>query len=119
MGRLRVRTCTVRTGSQTRPSGRVPVDRFQVAATGLSLGASALLLSLGVGLVCDVRAREERAQANMQEARRTTLARIAIAERSERQHRLTEISRLRAELKAQEAELAAARRVRVQASREQ
>ncbi len=56
------------------PFGEVRVDRFQVAATGVSVGASGLLLALGVGLVCDARAREVDARARAHSEQRAARA---------------------------------------------
>jgi hypothetical protein len=50
------------------------LDRFQVAATGVSVGASGLLLALGVGIVCDARAREMQARSRVHSEQRVAQA---------------------------------------------
>ena len=81
------------------------MDRMQVAATGVSVGASGLLLALGLGLVCDARQRDARDEG----LERSVAARSELNSRTDSARRQLEATRLRDELRTQDDELARAR----------
>lgn len=85
------------------------MDRIQVAAAGVSLGASGLLLALGVGLVCDVRSRDERAQALMARGYQAHMARLAESERDLGERQRAELAELRQQVREREASIARTR----------
>ncbi len=85
------------------------MDRIQIAAAGASIGASGLLLVLGVGLVCDARARDADTQARMDRGYRAHLARLVDNERDMNERERAELDALRAQVREREARIASAR----------
>ncbi|MEZ0229252.1 MAG: hypothetical protein ACAI25_11555, partial [Planctomycetota bacterium] len=85
------------------------MDRIQIAAAGASIGASGLLLALGVGLVCNAHARDAESQARMARGYRAHLARLVDDERTMNERQKAELDALRSQVREREASIARTR----------